>query len=99
MSLTAGEYLTLKVTQRLIEKPPHTDYIDYDDAGTPWVKAPAQLVSDLLLEWFNASYSVKSTGKALNGLVTKGYLVRTQRIGDHKWRASYFYRLPAGEGT
>ena len=99
MLLTPGESLVLEVACELIENPPLADYIDYDDAGIPWVKLPAQTVSDLLLERFGASYSVKSTRRALDGLVTKGYLLREQRIGDHKWNAAYFYRLPAGKGT
>ena len=40
-----------------------------------------------------------NTRKSLNGLVSKGHLLRTSRIGEHKWRATYFYRLPTGEGA
>ena len=94
MALNAGEVLVLKVVQALIENPPHDDDTDYDDAGTPWVKVPAKAVSDLLLTEFNLSYSEARTRRSLNGLVTKGHLLRTSRIGDHKWRATYFYRLP-----
>jgi len=83
----------------LIENPPHTDYIDYDATGTPWVKVPANAVTDILLNDFNLDYSEPRTRRSLNGLVTKGYLLREQRIGYHKWSASYFYRLPADEGT
>lgn len=95
--LTPGESLVLDVVRGLIEKPPSADFIDFDDVGTPWVKVPAQMVSDLLLEQFGASYSVKSTRTALNGLIGKGYLLRVQRIGDHRWRGSYFYRPNAPE--
>ena len=78
MLLTPGESLVLKVVQELVENPPHDDYIDYDDAGTTWVNVPAPLVSELLLELFYASYSVKSTRTALNSLVSKGSLLRVQ---------------------
>ena len=99
MSLTPGECVVLKVVQGLIENPPDADHTDYDAAGTPWVKVSAQAVSNLLLTEFNLSYSEARTRKSLNGLVSKGHLLRTSRIGTHKWRASYFYRLPAGRGT
>lgn len=97
--MTPGESLVLEVVRGLVENPPSTDFVDYDDAGTPWVKVPAQMVSELLLEQFGASYSIKSTRTAFNGLVSKGYLLRVQRIGDHMWRGSYFYRLPAVGNT
>ena len=99
MLLTPGECLVLKVVRGLIEKPPNADDIDYDDEGTPWVKVPAQVVSDRLLTEFNLSYSEARTRKSLSGLVSKGHLLRTSRIGEHKWRATYFYRLPTGEGA
>ena len=97
--MTPGECVVLKVVRGLIENPPHTDYIDYDSTGTPWVKVPAQAVSDLLLSESNLAYSEARTRRSLNGLVSKGYLLREQHIGDHKWSASYFYRLPVAEGT
>jgi len=83
-----------QVVRALIENPPHDYDTDYDDAGTPWVKVPAKAVSDLLLTEFNLSYSEARTRRSLNGLVTKGHLLRTSRIGDHKWVRTYFYGLP-----
>jgi hypothetical protein len=97
--MTPGECVVLRVVRGLIENPPSNDFIDYDNDGTPWVKVPAKAVSDLLLTEANLSYSEERTRKSLNGLVSKGYLLREQHIGDHKWSASYFYRMPAGDGT
>jgi hypothetical protein len=99
MSITPGEAVVLRVVRRLVENPQTADDVDKDDNGLQWVKVPAQKVSDLLLAEFNLSYSEARTRRSLNGLVTKGYLLRTSRIGEHKWRATYFYRLPAGESA
>ena len=96
MSLNPGEALVLKLVREFIDNPPSQDDVENDD-GKEWVKVPAKELSILLLERFNVSFSEKRTRTALNGLVQKDYLLRTQRIGDHKWRGSYFYRLPADE--
>lgn len=99
MSLTPSEYLVLEVVRELIKNPPNTGNIDYDDYGTPWLKVPAKSISDLLLSESNLTYSEKRTSRTLKSLVSKGYLLRVRRIGEHKWNASYFYRLPKSEGT
>jgi hypothetical protein len=94
VGLTPAEILVKELVAEWIQNPPTPDAIDYDDAGTPWVKLPAQSVSDLLLERHNLAFSVRRTRTALNGLVEKGQLLRTNRIGDHKWIGVYFYRMP-----
>ncbi len=58
------------------------------------MKVPAQAISDLFFERHNLTYSVRRTRTALNGLVEKGHLLRTNRIGDNKWVEVYFYRMP-----
>lgn len=97
VTLTPGEALVRQLVSEWVENPPVSDDIDYDDDGTPWVKVPAQEISDLMLERHNLAFSVRRTRTALNGLVEKGHLLRTRRIGDHKWAGVYFYRLPVSQ--
>ena len=93
VSITPGEALVLELAQELIDNPPFIVDIDYDNDGNRWVKIPALAISELLLSRFMVSYSAKRTRTVLSGLVAKGFLLRTQHIGEHKWVASYFYRL------
>lgn len=92
--LEPGEALVLGLVHELVRNPLSHEDIERDDNQVQWVKVPAQSISDLLLSRHMLAFSVRRTRTALNGLVQKGYLLRTQRIGDHKWRGTYFYRLP-----
>jgi len=94
VSVTPAEALVRQVIYEWIGNPSNDDGIDYDDKGKEWVKVPAKAISDRLLTEFMVSFSEKRVRNALDGLVKKGHLLRTSRIGDHKWSASYFYRLP-----
>ncbi len=94
----------MKLVTEWIENPPPAEEmnyevlaIDYDDKGTPWVKISAQVISDLMLERYNVAFSERRNRTALNGLVEKGYLLRTQHIGVRKWSRVYFYRLPVAQ--
>jgi len=94
VSLTPTESLVLEVVVGLVEKPPNAEDIEWDDSGERWVRIPAQAVCDLLLSQFLVSCSTKTTLRALKGLVDKGRLLRVQRLGEWKYLAAYFYRLP-----
>lgn len=94
MSVKPGELVVLEVVREWVTKPPGDIDIEKDDSGVPWVRITAKAISETLLTQFNLLYSERRTRTALNGLVEKGRLLRTQRIGDYKWSGAYFYRLP-----
>ena len=92
--LQPGEALMLGLVHELIRHPPSHEDIDHDDNNAPWLKIPAQSISHLLLSRYMLAFSVRQARTGLNGLVEKGFLLRTQRIGSNKGRSTYFYRLP-----
>ena len=94
MALNAGEVLVLRAVQELMANPLEPFDTETDDNGDRWVRVPAQVVSELLLERFTVALSVKSTRSALTKLVEKGFLLRTRHIGEFKWLGTYLYRLP-----
>jgi hypothetical protein len=95
--LNAGQAIVLDLVRKFINNPPSADDIYYDDEGTPWVRVPAQVISDQMLEQYHVAFSVRRTRSALNRVVEKGHLVRTQHVGSHKWSTVYFYRLPVAQ--